>query len=351
LASAAPFQEWSSYTFDKYIQDFGKTYNSDDELSTRRSLFDAELQQVLAQNEEYLTQQSSWYAAMNEFSTWTEDELLVLTKKGPPGSAGPQSSAKLQSVGNPSQFDWREKNIATPVKNQGSCGSCWAFGSTAVLESHYALATGDLAILAPQAYVDCAPNPTHCGGTGGCEGSIPELAFNWSASAGMPLETDYPYQALDGFCKSFKAHVAHDAYVKLPVNEADALETAIATIGPMAVNVAASLWQRYSGGVFSGGCGSSGCTLNHIVAAYGYDTSGDGYWLIRNSWGSSWGEGGYIRLTRANDGTTRVNRLPADGTACEPFPATQTVGGESGVLFDISYPTNARAGTTVSVAV
>merc|ERR1711976_748564 len=157
--------------------------------------------------------------------------------------------------GNPDRVDWREKkpSVVTPVKNQGACGSCWAFGSTAVLESHYAIATGKLVVLAPQAYVNCAPNPNDCGGTGGCEGSIPELAFNWSAQKGLPLEADLPYKGRDQQCKPYKAAVKNSGYVKLPENDADALETAVATIGPIAVNVAAN-WGRYGGGIFSGGC-------------------------------------------------------------------------------------------------
>lgn len=352
LASAAPFRDWANYSFDSYCQDFDKAYNSMEEKGLRQELFAAELLQVLAQNREYLAGRSSWYAAVNDFSDWTVEEFGRLTKGRHSGNVDvDQRVARLSSdAGNPTKFDWREKGVATPVKNQGGCGSCWAFGSTEVLESFYAIASGNLVELAPQAYVNCAPNPDDCGGTGGCEGSIPELAFNWSATAGMPLETDLPYTARDGACTAYKATVVNSGYVKLPANDAVGLETAIATIGPMAVNVAASPWSRYGGGIFSGGCSAQSCTLNHIVAAYGYDTEGEGYWLARNSWGANWGEDGYIRLSRANDDKTYIDTNPGAGVACKPFPETQSVMGESGVLFDISYPTDVRtAAASVSI--
>lgn len=94
----------------------------------------------------------------------------------------------------PSSVDWRTKGVISPVKNQESCGSCWAFGSTETVESHAAINSGTVKVLAPQQFVDCAPNPNHCGGTGGCEGSTAELAMQYLAgSKGQCLESDYTY--------------------------------------------------------------------------------------------------------------------------------------------------------------
>ena len=222
-----------------------------------------------------------------------------------------------------------------------------AFASTAVIESYYALATKQLTVLAPQTLVSCAPNPDHCGGTGGCEGSIPELAFNYTRSSGMATEAELPYKAHDEPCTKYSPAVGLSGYVKLsPANDAATLEAALAEQGPIAVNVAAN-WQHYSGGIFSGGCveGKS-CTIDHVVVAMGYQKASgtaDGYWLIRNSWGDSWGEEGYIRLSRKFDETTFVDDTPASGVACKPFPKTTAVKGESGVLLDASYPTGVKA--------
>lgn len=339
-ASAAPLRDWAGYTFDQYRTEFYKTYGEGEARGVRRRLFEASLRDVLAQNAEYAAGRSSWWAEVNRFSDWTEEELRGLRggRAKVDVEPHPLSTPLRSAAGTPERFDWREKGVATPVKNQGGCGSCWAFGSTEVLESHHAIATGRLLELAPQAYVNCAPNPNHCGGTGGCEGSVPELAFNWSAVEGLPLEEDLRYHGRDAPCSPYKAAVKNGGYVKLPENDAASLETAVATIGPMAVNVAAN-WSSYGGGIFSGGCTLRGCSLDHIVAVYGYDKAGEGYWLVRNSWGESWGEAGYIRLSRKNDAVTYTDHMPAAGDACKPYPKVQRVMGESGILFDSSYPT------------
>lgn len=123
-----------------------------------------------------------------------------------------------------------------------------------------------------------------------------------------------------------------------------ALETALATKGPMSVTVAASSWQLYGGGLFNR-CSKKGLfggdnTLDHGVQAVGYTKE---YWIVRNSWGPGWGEKGYIRLSREPDDKTFTDKHPADGTACKPLPKSQTVGGECGVLYDTSYPTGVTA--------
>merc|ERR1712014_276172 len=126
-----------------------------------------------------------------------------------------------------------------------------------------------------------------------------------------------------------------------PVNDAAAFETALAKM-PQAITVAAEPWQLYGGGIFHG-C-SSGLfgsnTLDHGVQAVGYTEDA---WIVRNSWGASWGEKGFIRVSRANDAKTFTDKKPSDGVACAPYLETQTVGGECGILFDTSYPTGVTA--------
>ena len=220
-------------------------------------------------------------------------------------------------------------------RNQG-----WAFSATETVESQYAISSGKLLTLAPQSYVDCVENPHECGGTGGCQGATMELAFNLTVSKGIALESEMPYKGRDETCKPYQPAVKASGYVRLPVNDADALEEALARQGPVAVTVAASSWQLYGGGIFSGCSKHSTAILDHGVQAVGYTKDS---WLIRNSWGASWGEEGYIRLSRASDSKTFIDTRPADGEACKPYPKTQTVGGECGVLFDTSYPTGVTA--------
>lgn len=203
------------------------------------------------------------------------------------------------------------------------------------MESQYAIASGKLLTLAPQSFVNCVQNPEKCGGTGGCEGATMELAFNLSISKGIALESKLPYKGRDEKCSKYPAAVKATSYERLPVNDAKALEAALASKGPVSVTVAADAWQLYGGGIFDGCSKQSATILDHGVQAVGYTQDS---WIIRNSWGESWGEKGYIRLSRGSDSKTFIDTRPADGQACEPYPKTQTVGGECGVLFDSSLP-------------
>lgn len=193
--------------------------------------------------------------------------------------------------------------------------------------------------------VNCAPNPDDCGGTGGCQGSISELAYNYTIGHGIALESDEPYAAHNQPCnESIPKAVTASGYVVLAENSAAELEATLAMVGPVAVNVAAESglgWKSYGGGVFSGGCEAESCVIDHVVVATGYakpSASEPGYWLVRNSWGPTWGEDGFIRLSRENDNVTYVDKRPQDGVACKPFPAQQIVGGESGILYSMTYP-------------
>jgi len=341
----ASLVDTSTYTFEQYLSEFAKVYPKS-EHSKRQALFQVELEKVNKHNQEFQNGEHTWWMAINEFSDLFDHEWTAL-KSGKAWHnihAHPHVGRLGASHSNPSRKDWREEGVVTPVKNQGGCGSCWAFSAIEVVESHYMIATGETdVVFAPQAYVNCVQNPQECGGTGGCEGATMELAFNLTATVGVPLEKDLPYQGRDAACASYPVAAKGDGYVKITENDANALETAIATQGPVSVTVAAN-WGNYGGGVFSGACHGTSCTLDHGVVAVGYDQD---YWLVRNSWGTGWGEGGYIRLSRENDAVLYTDSRPSSGVACKPYPDTQIVGGESGILFDTSYPTNVHKVETV----
>jgi len=339
-----------NFHFENHLKKFGKTYGAE-ELPRRQAIFEKNLAKIIAHNKEYRNGKATWYASVNEFADLTKEEFAVM-RGGKKWTPSTHPVVKLESTGtpNPDSVDWRTKNAVTDVKNQGGCGSCWAFSATETVESHYAIASGKLLTLAPQTYVNCVKNPSKCGGTGGCEGATMELAFNLTAQTGIALESDMPYAGRDEECKAYKAAVKVSGYVKNPVNDAAALETAVATKGPQAITVAAEPWQFYGGGVFHG-CSSGifqskGSDLDHGVQLVGYTKD---YWIVRNSWGAGWGEKGFIRISRANDAKTSVDTTPADGVACVPYPKTQTVGGECGILFDTSYPTGVTGVSEVVV--
>lgn len=335
-----------SLTFKEYLAEHGKFY-VDSEHSTREAIFNKNLELIRQQNAD---PNKTWFATVNKFTDLTPEEFRR-QYHGHKGHTAAMlaSSTPHQRVSSsledlPDSVDWRtQKGVVTDVKNQGACGSCWAFSTAETLESHYAIATGeDAPVLSEQQLVSCAPNPQHCGGTGGCQGSTQPLGFNYTTTAGISLESSYPYKASTGTCESSKIKpvATNKGYTLLKTNDYGELMDAVANKGPVAISLAASSfgWQLYGGGVYSGNCGFD---MDHAVQLVGYgEEGGKMYWLVRNSWGASWGEQGYIRIERFGDGKEPcgVDKTPADGEACEGDTSTPTYCGLCGILSASSYP-------------
>jgi len=184
-----------------------------------------------------------------------------------------------------------------PVKNQGSCGSCWAFGAIGAMEAAWVLAGNSPVVLGEQMLVDCS--------VGDCGGGWVDRALDHIIShGGAPLESDYPYHASNGNCKFTNsmsaATISRYSYVNAQSSGIDHLADSVATHGPHAIYLYAnSNFQRYSSGIFD----DSSCSkysYNHAVITVGYDMN-EKYWLIRNSWARSWGESGHIRLAMGHN--------------------------------------------------
>jgi len=342
----------SEYTFEHYKIEFNKTYKTEAEHKMRELIYQESLKKV---NEINSNKSYTWKAAINHLSDRIPSELNALmgrnrdlsffTSKNTTPNTLTNSTPFLKQL--PSHVDWREQGVTTPVKNQGSCGSCWAFSVAAVLESHISINNPDKSVIvAPQELVDCVENPHKCGGTGGCNGATQEIGFEYIQNNGISSNSDYPYFAKEGQCNSTKhkriASIGH--FAKLPTNDYNMLLQTVAINGPVAISVAATEWSFYDSGVFNGYCGT---TVNHAVTleGYGTDENGNDYWLVRNSWGESWGEKGYIRVMReksAQDVVCGIDKNPHDGSACEGGPDEITVCGHCGILSDSSLPIDAK---------
>jgi len=292
------WSELYQYTFENYVKEFSKHYAPHEE-EFRRTIFEANLEIIRAHNQ---NSYSSYKLGVNHLTDLTEEEFRQML--------GYKRSADLKlthmseyiptkNVNAPIYVDWREKGIITPVKDQGRCGSCWTFGAAEVVESYYALATGELSTLSEQQILDCVPNPDQCGGSGGCGGGTPELAYEKLIEiGGLASEWTYPYTSYFGsnFSCHYQANITKPvavltSYVKLPPNEYDPVLAALQN-GPLAINIDASAWRFYESGVFTG-CNTTDSDIDHVVQLVGYGTDprqGD-YWLIRNSWTPSCGEG------------------------------------------------------------
>lgn len=349
------------YTYKQYLADSGKKIPTDyKEYEKREKLFQASLREVLVHNSD---KTQLYKKGINQFSDWTKEEfkrmnggkatqmrskVLELQKK-PYHSFHTKSSAGTYPIA----FDWRNQvpAVITAVKNQGQCGSCWAHGSTETLESHYAIATGELYVLSQQQVTSCALNPNDCGGTGGCMGSIAQLAFEYIIEhGGQTEEWQAPYTAFYGTTGTcdINSKATYPAkftgYKTVASNDQDAVLDALTTVGPLAVNVDASEWSQYSAGIYDGCNYAKNISIDHVVQLVGYGVDaalGHKYWTIRNSWSAGFGEDGYIRLIRHDTPECGWNVDAQDGTACKGQPSTQWTCGACGLLFDTSYVTAA----------
>jgi len=231
----------------------------------------------------------------------TEDEKAATRGLLPRGERLNAEYTILDESSTPSSVDWRGVAV-NPIRDQGQCGSCWAFSSVCALEGAHYIATGDLLQFSEQQLVDCA------GGrylNFGCNGGLQERAFNYYESNSAISRDLYPYTATDGSCMyNTLKHTGIDVsnYVNTTPRSANQTKAALAQ-QPISVSIEAdkAVFQLYNSGVFdSSACGTN---LDHAVALVGYGTqAGQDYFILRNSWGTSWGEQGYMKIANTGNG-------------------------------------------------
>lgn len=296
LANLDMLQTWKEWK-----TDYGKSYETIDEEFSRFATFVDNMQTIAKWN---TGDASSVTLRPNQFTDMTNEEYqkTMLGLKMPDDMDWPvigsieKAVEELHDPANPTSVDWEAQGKVTPVKDQGSCGSCWAFSTTGSLECRYAIAKGKLNSLSEQQLVDCDNNDS------GCNGGLMENALSYvSKEGGLCSESEYRYTGRDGTCKASSCGTKynHNSGYKTTTKDSESsLETAVAA-GCVSVSVDAGgvSWQFYSGGIMDGSCGTR---LDHGVLAVGYGVSGsEKYWKVKNSWGTSWGEKGYIRICKA----------------------------------------------------
>jgi cathepsin L len=237
---------------------------------------------------------------VNEFADMTNEEFGKMMLGLRRGNANGDSTFEASGVQDlPAEVDWRTKGYVTGVKNQGQCGSCWAFSTTGSLEGQMFKKTGKLVSLSEQNLVDCSTPQ----GNQGCNGGLMDQAFTYiKTNGGLDTEEAYPYTGADGQCKFDANSVAAKVtgFVDVKTGDEQALQEAVATVGPISVAIDASsiFFQFYHSGVYNPWFCSS-TNLDHGVLAVGYgNESGKDFWLVKNSWGPSWGMSGYIKMIR-----------------------------------------------------
>ena len=278
-------------------------------------------------NDEYIDRMNqenkSYKLAHNQFSGMDEFDFIRYVQNSQlQYPSPPLITSEFNYTTLPASVDWRNKNAVTPVKDQGQCGSCWSFSTTGALEGIYSIQTGKLISFSEQQLVDC-DNFKHGGKDHGCNGGLMDNAFSWiHKNGGLCSEETYPYisqsgdtQACQTTCTLVPKSQIQSWVDVQPTDQA--LMTAIAQ-QPVSIAIEADQrdFQLYESGVFTGKCGT---TLDHGVLVVGYGTENNNdYYLVKNSWGTTWGDQGYIKLGRGpqyNDGQ-----------------------GQCGILLEASYP-------------
>ena len=285
--------------FQKFMKKYNKHYSSIQEYMARFNIF----RQSLKQKKNGL-----YKKGITQFSDLTENEFRRKYLNLNINILNTLQYTEVQhtiSGEAPEAFNWVDQKALGAVKNQGSCGSCWAFSTVGNLEGLYYIKYGESKRFSEQQLVDCDDKDA------GCNGGLMENTFEWiKENGGVQLESDYPYKGRDQQCKQDKEKlvVKVDSFVKLDSVDEEVIKEYLYKTGPLAIALNANPLQYYYGGIVDDdekSCDPQG--LNHGVVLVGYGSeNGVDYWIVRNSWGASWGEKGYFRMLRGK-GTCGIN--------------------------------------------
>ncbi|KAH3761962.1 cathepsin L2 [Pelomyxa schiedti] len=317
LLAALVCAEAIEHNFDAWAQKYNKAYASEEERELRRTVFNANVARI----EEHNAKHMSFSMGLNAFSDLTHEEFASTHLSSSPLKISHQV-ARSRAVEAPQEVvpvDWRTGGYVTPVKNQGSCGSCWTFATTGAVESARAIATQSTPIsLSEQQLLDCS----HNGYNAGCDGGAYDLAFQYiMETGGLETEESYPYTAVEAEdCNATATDFVTtiSGYTCLtPFNEKD-LQKTIGNVGPVSVAIDASQesFKDYTTGVYyEPNCNPM--NLIHEVLAVGLghdDTSNMDYYIVKNSWGESWGQAGYIWMAANMKDNCGISSYP-----CIPY--------------------------------
>jgi C1A family cysteine protease len=294
-ASAIEMEVENSYL--AYVAEHGKSYGTEEEFKFRLNLYAQKVAFVREHNANVIGNDAT--VGINHMADWTDAEYKrLLGYRTRPQAAKAAETFTGDVTTAPDSIDWRAKGAVTAPKNQGQCGSCWAFSTTGSMEGRYQIAGNKLTSFSEQQFVDCSTSF----GNAGCQGGLMDDAFKYAEGVAIDTEADYGYTGRNGTCHAKAGVTEVKSFSDVKTKSADALKAAVAE-GPVsvAIDAAGIGFQLYFGGIMKHFCGTS---LDHGVLVVGYGTDkGEDFWLLKNSWGGSWGEKGYFRIFRDQKST------------------------------------------------
>lgn len=277
--------------FAKWIKEHKKTYKTPNEYIYRFKLFQQTLRKIEAHRQDDTALHT---LGLNEFSDFSNKEFLA-KYTGFKISKEKRNFKYISALpqGPNSYFDWRPRGVVSKIRSQGRCGSCWAFSAIASVEAAYAISRKQLISFSEQQLIDCTPSY----GNHGCNGGSINYSFNYIKDKGSQYRATYKYTGKQGTCKynPAKTVIKNRGLYNVPKNNDLQLGYAVSkTVVSIAID--SSGIMNYRSGIFNGKCGTA---LNHCMNIVGFGAQqGIRYWIVRNSWGASWGEQGYIRMIR-----------------------------------------------------
>lgn len=297
-------EEWNTFKIQH-----SKKYASNTEEKFRMKIFMENKNKIAKHNARFIKGEVSYKLGLNKYGDMLHHEFASVVngfnrthnnKLGATLAIKGSTFISPANVEAPHDVDWREQGAVTAIKDQGHCGSCWSFSATGSLEGQHFRKTGVLVSLSEQNLVDCSTKY----GNQGCNGGLMDQAFQYvKDNGGIDTENSYPYEAENDNCRynAQDSGATDSGFVDVPSGNEHKLKEAVATVGPVSVAIDASheSFQFYAEGVyFEPQCDSE--QLDHGVLVVGYGTSSDDqdYWIVKNSWGTSWGQEGYIEMAR-----------------------------------------------------
>ncbi|XP_056644470.1 cathepsin L-like proteinase [Diorhabda sublineata] len=287
VVQASDYEQWQDFKVK-----FSKSHSlTEDKL--RFEIFQNNLRRIEKHNAMYEKGEVSYFMKITQFADWTLEEyksMLGAQLNGEP-KFNPIGTFKPEvNFTRPESIDWRQKGAVLAVKTQGQCGSCWAFSTTGALEGQLAIHRNQYIPLSEQELVSCDENNR------ACKGGWIDVPYTYIKQNGLSSEEQYPYTGNESSCINNitnKPLTTVQGFISIEKDE-ESMADAVATVGPISIYVnAIANWQLYGGGIFD----DKDCVhdFNHAVIITGYDYQS---WTIKNSWGTEWGEEGYMRLIR-----------------------------------------------------